>query len=97
MPAIIGALVAMLLQGLRQWLPGILGRVLVAAGLTLAVNEIGMPALRAFVQSYMGGLPAVILAYAAAIKFDVAITMILSTVVAVRGQRVVLSKIGGSP
>lgn len=92
MPAIIGALVAMLFQALRQYLPGILGRVLIAFGLTMAVNEVGLPALRSFVQGYMGGLPSVLLAYAGAIKFDVAITMILSTVVAVRAQRVVLSR-----
>lgn len=97
MPAIIGALVAALISALRTYLPGILGRVLLAFGLTLAVNEVGLPALRGFVQSYMGGLPAVLLAYAGAIKLDVAMSMVLSTIVAVRAQRVVLSKISGNP
>lgn len=97
MPAIIMALVSALLGALRQYLPGLIGRVLLTFGLTLAVNEIGLPALKAMVQQYMGGLPSVVLAYAGAIKFDVAVSMILSTVVAIRAQRVILSKIGGNP
>lgn len=97
MPAIIGALVAALIGALRQYLPGILGRVLLTFGIALVTNEVALPALKSFVQSYFGGLPSVLLAYAGALAFDKAVTLILSAAVAVRAQRVILSKIGTNP
>lgn len=92
MPAILGALVALIMTGLRQWLPGIIGRCLIAFGLMVATNEVALPALKSFVQGYMGGLPAVVLAYAGAIGMDKAITMILSAAVAVQAQRAILMR-----
>lgn len=97
MPAIIGALVAALIGALRQYLPGILGRVLLTFGIALVTNEVALPALKSFVQGYFGGLPSVLLAYAGALAFDKAVTLILSAAVAVRAQRVILSKIGTNP
>lgn len=97
MPAIIGALVAALIGALRQYLPGILGRVLLTFGIALVTNEVALPALKGFVQGYFGGLPSVLLAYAGALAFDKAVTLILSAAVAVRAQRVILSKIGTNP
>lgn len=97
MPMIIGALIAALIGALRQYLPGIIGRVLLTFGIALATNEIALPALKSFVQSYMGGLPSVLLAYASALAFDKAVTMILSAAIATRAQRVILSKIGTNP
>ena len=96
MPAIIGALVAMLINGLRQYLPGMIGRVLLAFGIALATHEIGLPALKAFVQQYMQGLPSVLLAYAGALGMDKAATIVISAAIAVRAQRVILTKISGS-
>lgn len=96
MPAIIGALVAMLIQALRQYLPGIIGRVLLAFGITLAVNEVAMPQLKAFVQAKMGALPAVIYAYVDATGFGLAVTMILSAVAAGVAQRAFLSKLSSN-
>ncbi|WP_271014170.1 hypothetical protein, partial [Listeria seeligeri] len=63
MPQIIAALVAFLLGALRQYLPGIIGRVLLAFGIGLVTHEVAMPALRAFVESRYGELPAVMKAY----------------------------------
>ncbi len=97
MPAIIGALVAAIISALRSYLPGIIGRVLLTLGIAVATNEIALPALRGFIQSYMGALPAVLLAYAGALGFDKAATLILSAAVATRAQRVILSRISASP
>ncbi|MBV2210282.1 MAG: DUF2523 domain-containing protein [Thermomonas sp.] len=97
MPAIIGALVAALIGALRQYLPGLIGRVLLTFGIALTAHEIALPALKSFIQSYMGGLPSVLLAYAGALAFDKAVTLILSAYAAVRLQRVVLSKIASTP
>lgn len=96
MPAIIGALVAALFQALRQYLPGILGRVLIAFGITLTVHQVAMPQLKAFIQSKMGALPAVIYAYVDATGFGLAVTMILSAIAAGVAQRAFLSKLSGS-
>lgn len=97
MPAIIGALVAAIIGALRQYLPGIIGRTLLMFGIAITTHELALPALKSFVQSYMGGLPSVLLAYAGALAFDKAVTLILSSYAAVRIQRVVLSKIASSP
>jgi hypothetical protein len=96
MPAIIGALIAALFQALRQYLPGILGRVLLAFGIGFVTHTVAMPALISFVQSKVGSLPAVLAAYFGALGFDVAVTMILSAWIAARSQSVILSKLGSS-
>lgn len=96
MPAIIGALVAALISALRQYLPGIVGRVLLMFGVALVTNEVALPALKSMIQSYMAGLPSVLLAYAGALGIDKAVTLVLSAIIAVRTQRVVLTKIGSS-
>jgi Protein of unknown function (DUF2523). len=93
---IIGALVAALLQALRQYLPGIIGRVLLAFGIGFATNTIAMPALKAFIQSKLGALPSVLYAYVEATGFGVAVTMVLSAYLAARAQAVVLSKLKAS-
>lgn len=93
MPAILGALGALIIQLLRQYMPGIVGRVLLAFGITLAASTIALPALENFIQSKVNGGPAVMVAYFYALGIDVAVTMILSTIAAVRAQRVFLSKI----
>lgn len=96
MPAILGALGAMLIQLLRQYLPGILGRVLLAFGIGFTAHTIAMPALLAFIQTKVAGLPGVLASYFGASGFDVVCTMIISTAIAVRAQRVFLSKFSGA-
>ncbi|WP_242876811.1 DUF2523 family protein [Stenotrophomonas maltophilia] len=94
MPQIIAALVAFLLGALRQYLPGIIGRVLLAFGIGFVTHEVAMPALRAFIESRYGALPAVMKAYWGATGFGVAVTIILSAWIAGRAQRAILSKVG---
>lgn len=94
--AIIGALAAALMNALRTYLPGLIGRVLIAFGLTVAVTQVGLPALQAFLQSYFSGLPSAMFAYAGALGLDKAATMIISSAIAVRAQRVALSRISAS-
>lgn len=94
MPMIIGALVAMLLQGLRQYLPGIIGRVLLAFGIGLVTHEIAMPPIKAFIASKVAGLGPVLIAYWDATGFGIAVTMILSAWAAARAQAAILSKLG---
>lgn len=94
MPMIIGALVTMLLQGLRQYLPGIIGRVLLAFGIGLATYEIALPPLKAFIQSKVATLGPILIAYFDATGFGIAVTMILSAWAAARAQAAILSKLG---
>lgn len=93
MPMIIGALVSMLLQALRQYLPGIIGRVLLAFGIGLVAHEIALPAIKSFIQSKISGLGPVLIAYFDATGFGIAITMILSAWAATHTQRAILSKL----
>lgn len=97
MPAIIGALVAALIGALRAYLPGIIGRVLLMFGIGLATHELAMPALKTMIQTYFAGLPSVLLAYAGALGFDKAVTLILSAALAVRAQRVLLTRLKATP
>lgn len=92
MPAIIGALVAMLVGALRQYLPGLIGRVLLAFGITIFANEVALPPMKALIQSYFGQLSSVLLAYAGALGFDKAVVMILSAAVAVRAHKLIFAK-----
>lgn len=94
MPQIIAALIALLLSGLRQYLPGIIGRVLLAFGIGFVTHEIAMPALKGFVESKYGALPAVLKAYWGMTGFGVAVTIILSAWVAGQAQKAILSKVG---
>jgi len=95
MPAIIGALVAALFSALRTYLPGILGRVLLAFGIGFVTHTVAMPALKSFVMSNMGALPQVLYGYVDATGLGVAVTIILSAWLGNQTQRVVLSKLGG--
>lgn len=94
MPQILAALVALLVSALRQYLPGIVGRVLLAFGIGFVTHEVAMPALKSFVESRFGALPPVLQAYWGATGIGIAITMILSAWLASRAQAAVLSKVG---
>lgn len=93
MPQIIAALVALLISGARQYLPGIVGRVLLALGIGFVTHEVAMPALKAFVESKFAALPPILQAYWGATGIGIAITMILSAIIAGRAQKAVLSKL----
>lgn len=95
MPALIGALVAALLQALRTYLPGLVGRVLLAFGIGMFTHSIAMPALKSYVASKLAGLGAVGVAYWDATGLGIMVTMILSAIVAAKSQKVVLSKLSG--
>lgn len=94
MPQIIAALVALLVSAGRQYLPGIVGRVLLAFGIGFVTHEVAMPALKAFVESKYGALPPIYQAYWGATGFGVAVTMVLSAYLATRAQSAILSKVG---
>lgn len=94
MPQIIAALVALLFSALRQYLPGIIGRVLLAFGIGFVTHEVAMPALKSFVESKFSAIPPVFQAYWGATGIGVAVTMILSAWLATRAQAAILSKVG---
>lgn len=96
MPLILGALVSLLMSALRQYLPGIVGRVLLAFGIGLFTHKMALPALKAFIQSKLPGLGAVGVAYWDATGIGIMVTMILSAIAASRAQKVVMSKLSGS-
>lgn len=93
MPLLIGALVAALMNALRAYLPGIVGRVLLALGIGFVTHTLAMPALLGMIQTRASGMPALLLAYFGACGFDVAITIILSALAARASQKVLLSKL----
>ena len=95
MKAIIFALVGYLISALREYLPGIVGRILLALGIGLATQAIAMPAMLAFVQSKVDGMPEKIVGYFGALGMDVVCTLLFSALAARAAQRVLLKKIGG--
>lgn len=95
MPMIIGALVSMLISALREYLPGIVGRILLAFGIGLFSHTVAMPALKSFVQSKLGALGGVGAAYFDATGLGIMITMILSAITAAKAQKVILGKLSG--
>lgn len=96
MPMIIAALVSMLLQALRQYLPGIIGRVLLAFGIGLVTHEVALPAIKSFIQSKLSALGPVLVAYFDYTGFGIAVTMILSAWAATYAQKAMLAKLGSN-
>lgn len=96
MPQIIAALVAMLIGAAREYLPGIIGRLLGAFGIGLFTNKVALPAMKSFVNALLPGLGPIGMAYFEASGIGVAITLILSAIAAALGQKVLLSKLKGS-
>ncbi|WP_228736226.1 hypothetical protein [Xanthomonas euvesicatoria] len=93
MPMIIAALVSALLQALRTYLPGIVGRVLIAFGIGFVAHEVALPSLKAFIAGWLPGLGAVGVAYWDASGIGVSVTMILSAIAASVSQKAILSKL----
>lgn len=95
MPVVIGALVAAIITALRTYLPAIIGRVLLALGIGLAVKEVAIPSMLALINTYLVALPSVFLAYFGALKIDVCISLILSAYAAKAAQKAMLAKLDG--
>lgn len=92
MPLILGALVSLLMQALRTYLPGIVGRCLLALGIGFVAHELALPAIKSAALSYLPALgPAA--AYWDGSGAGIAFTMILSAIAAQRTQRAFLSKL----
>lgn len=96
MPQIIAALVAALVSAAREYLPGIVGRVLLAFGIGVFTNSVALPALKSFVASKLPALGSVGVAYWDATGIGIMVTMILSAIAAVKAQKVILSKLSAS-
>lgn len=94
MPAILGAFVALLIQGARQYLPGIVGRVLLAFGIGMTVHQVALPALKGWVASKISAAGPIMAIYFEATGIGVMVSMILSAWAAVATQRAFLSKLG---
>ncbi|PZO65224.1 MAG: hypothetical protein DI635_04105 [Pseudoxanthomonas suwonensis] len=93
MPAILAALGAFLLNLARQYLPGIVGRLMLAIGIGFVAHEVAVPSLLGLIQSQLSGLPTVILAYFGALGLDVCVTIILSAIAGRAAQKVLLTKL----
>lgn len=94
MPLIIMALVTALMSALRELLPGLVGRLLLAIGIGFAAHKLAMPTLLGFVQSHVNGMPALLVGYFGALGLDVVTTIWLSTIIAARAQKAFLTKVG---
>lgn len=96
MPQIIGALVALLFSAAREYLPGIVGRILLAFGIGMVTHKVALPAMKSFVSALLPAMGPIGMAYFEASGAGVAITLILSAYAAAVGQKVLLSKLKGS-
>lgn len=96
MPAIVLAIVGWLISALRQYLPGIVGRILLALGIGFATQQLVLPSLLGIAQSIIGTLPSRALAYYSALGCDIEISIVLSAIAAGRVQSVLLRRIGGA-
>ncbi|PJJ98281.1 hypothetical protein CO615_09765 [Lysobacteraceae bacterium NML75-0749] len=79
---IFGGLITSLLAAAKEYLPTLIGKVLVAFGFAVVTNEIVVPNLIAYVQSHMSGMPRLVFAYVGALGIDKVVTMILSALAA---------------
>lgn len=94
MPAILTAFGALLINLLRQYIPGMVGRVLLAFGIGLFTHQVALPALSAMLQTRVSAMPPVLVAYFYALGLDICFTIILSAYAARAAQRVILRKLG---
>ena len=94
MPAIIAAIVGWLISALRQYLPGIVGRILLSLGIGFATKTLVLPSLLGIIQAQVSGLPATAVAYFQAFGLDVCVTIILSAAVAVQAQSFIIKRVG---
>lgn len=97
MPLIIGALISALIGALRQYLPGIVGRLLLTIGIGFVTHTLAMPALLGMIQAKVSSLPPILFAYYGATGLDVCVTMWLSAIAAKATQRILLQKLGTTP
>ncbi|MFC4729263.1 DUF2523 family protein [Coralloluteibacterium thermophilus] len=91
---ILAAIWPALLAFLTKYLPSLVGQVLLAFGVGLAVHTFAMPAFMNLVRSYTSGMSAWTLNQLGALGVDVCITMVFSAMTAAAAKRVVLSKLG---
>ena len=78
MPVIIASIVGWLISALRQYLPGIVGRILLTLGFGFATSTLVMPAFRALFESYVAQLSPTLNAYFYAFGLDVCATILFS-------------------
>lgn len=96
MPAVVMALVGWFISALRQYLPGIVGRVLLALGIGFVVKTVALPSLLALVASRVDAFTPTMRAYFGAFGIDMAVTIILSACAARAGQKMLLRRMSGS-
>lgn len=96
MPAVVAAIVGWLISALREYLPGIVGRILLTLGIGFATKTLVLPSLLGMIQARVAGLPALALAYFNAFGLDVCITIILSAAVAVQAQSFMIKRMGSA-
>ena len=86
------ALGSIIINLLRQYLPGILGRVLLAFGIGFAAHSFAVEPMLNLIQAQTGSLPAVLAQTFSAIGMDKVITMIFSAYAAKTASNLILSK-----
>lgn len=94
MPLILGALVSLLMNAARMYLPGIVGRILLTLGIGFVTHQVAMPAILSVIQAKVSALPPFLFAYFGAFGLDVAVTIWVSAFAAKAAQKVLLSRLG---
>lgn len=82
MPAIMLLLSRMIMWLVSTYAGQWVLKILIALGISVTTTKVALPAILSIVQNYASGLSAQLYQVFGAIGFDVAITMILSAVVA---------------
>lgn len=82
MPAIVAWIIGGFWNLARKVLPGIVGRIMLALGLTVVTTTLVLPDVLAFVQSKLGGVGADVINALAFFNIDKVVTMMISAGVA---------------
>lgn len=93
MPALLWAAIRALFPLLAKYLGPILVQVLLFFGLQLATQKFAVGPIVTFIQNALSGAPAIAVQSMAAVRFDQAITIILSAYVTRAASRVFLKKV----
>jgi hypothetical protein len=87
----ISAFVGWLINKIRQYAAGIVGRVLATLGIGMTAQNFVLPDLVGWISGYVSGVSADVIALLGYINFDKAITMIVSAYVAKKALRILFA------
>lgn len=89
----VGGFIGSLINKLRDFAAGIVGRCMTALGVGWTTTQYALPNFVSWIQSHAGGVGADVIAVLAYINVDKAMTMILSAYIVKKAMKLVFSPI----